>query len=87
VYGPEVAETPHAAPAAYDDDIDLFGSDDEEEDAEAIRVREERLAAYKEKKAAKPKIAAKSMVTLDIKPWGGLLYNLSLDRPETDYIF
>jgi len=26
-----------------DDDIDLFGSDDEEEDAEAIRIREERL--------------------------------------------
>ena len=26
-----------------DDDIDLFGSDDEEEDAEVIRIREERL--------------------------------------------
>jgi elongation factor 1-beta len=87
VYGPEVAVTPHAAPAADDDDIDLFGSDDEEEDAEAIRIREERLAAYKEKKAAKPKIAAKSMVTLDIKPWGAFLYNLSLDRLEADYMF
>lgn len=74
VYGPEVAEVtlnPAKAPAAEeDDDVDLFGSDDEEEDAEAARVREERLAAYREKKAAKPKVAAKSVVTLDVKPWG-----------------
>ncbi|KAI1263069.1 EF-1 guanine nucleotide exchange domain-containing protein [Xylariaceae sp. FL1019] len=76
VYGPDVSEVtinpakaPDAADAADDDDIDLFGSDDEEEDAEAVRVREERLAAYREKKAAKPKVAAKSMVTLDVKPW------------------
>ncbi|PTB75249.1 hypothetical protein M440DRAFT_1402789 [Trichoderma longibrachiatum ATCC 18648] len=47
----------------------LFGSDDEEEDAEAVRIREERLAAYREKKAAKPKVAAKSVVTMDVKPW------------------
>ena len=46
------------------------GSDDEEEDAEAVRVHEERLAAYKAKKEAKPKVAAKSVVTLDVKPWG-----------------
>ncbi|KAI1333427.1 hypothetical protein F5Y16DRAFT_355806 [Xylariaceae sp. FL0255] len=75
VYGPEVAEVtlnPAKAPDAEeggDDDIDLFGSDDEEEDAEAVRIREERLAAYREKKAAKPQVAAKSLVTLDIKPW------------------
>ncbi|KAI1124940.1 hypothetical protein F5Y10DRAFT_279817 [Nemania abortiva] len=75
-YGPdsaETAETTEKAPAAEeagdDDDVDLFGSDDEEEDAEAVRVREERLAAYREKKAAKPKVAAKSVVTLDVKPW------------------
>ncbi|KAK0391621.1 hypothetical protein NLU13_1121 [Sarocladium strictum] len=73
-YGPEVAEVtlnPAKAPAAEedDDDVDLFGSDDEEDDAEAARVREERLAAYREKKAAKPKVAAKSVVTLDVKPW------------------
>lgn len=72
-YGPE-AVTPAAAPAAAaeeDDDVDLFGSDDEEEDAEAVRVREERLAEYKAKKEAKgPKPAAKSIVTLDVKPWG-----------------
>ncbi|RYP06284.1 hypothetical protein DL765_009555 [Monosporascus sp. GIB2] len=74
VYGPDVAEVtlnPAKAPAAEeeDDDVDLFASDDEEEDPEAVRIREERLAAYKEKKAAKPKVAAKSVVTMDIKPW------------------
>ncbi|RYP74582.1 hypothetical protein DL771_002848 [Monosporascus sp. 5C6A] len=74
VYGPDVAEVtlnPAKAPAAEeeDDDVDLFASDDEEEDPEAVRIREERLAAYKEKKAAKPKVAAKSVVTLDVKPW------------------
>ncbi|KAH7375980.1 hypothetical protein B0T11DRAFT_15594 [Plectosphaerella cucumerina] len=75
VYGPESAEltlNPAAAPAAAaeeeDDDVDLFGSD-EEEDAEAARIREERLAEYKKKKEAKPKLAAKSVVTLDVKPW------------------
>ncbi|KAI1382116.1 putative elongation factor 1-beta [Hypoxylon crocopeplum] len=74
VYGPEETPAtlnPAKAPAAAEeeDDVDLFGSDDEEEDAEAVRVREERLAAYKAKKDAKPKIAAKSAVTMDVKPW------------------
>ncbi|TGJ85257.1 hypothetical protein E0Z10_g3493 [Xylaria hypoxylon] len=75
-YGPdeaEATETPEKAPAAEeggdDDEVDLFGSDDEEEDAEAVRVREERLAAYREKKSAKPKTTAKSVVTMDVKPW------------------
>ncbi|KAI1804075.1 putative elongation factor 1-beta [Daldinia bambusicola] len=72
VYGPDEAAVtlnPAKAPATEeDDDVDLFGSD-EEEDAEAVRVREERLAAYREKKAAKPKTIAKSLVTLDVKPW------------------
>lgn len=62
---------PAKAPAAEDDDdVDLFGSDDEEEDAEAARIREERLAEYKKKKENKPKTIAKSIVTLDVKPWG-----------------
>jgi elongation factor 1-beta len=54
-----------AAPAAAaakedddDDEIDLFGEDDEE-DAEAERVKAERIAAYNEKKANKPKTIAK----------------------------
>ncbi|KAI0999026.1 hypothetical protein K3495_g9172 [Podosphaera aphanis] len=52
-----------------DDDIDLFGSDDEEEDAEAEKLRNERLAEYKKKKEGKVKPAAKSVVTMDVKPW------------------
>ncbi|KEZ46336.1 hypothetical protein SAPIO_CDS0639 [Scedosporium apiospermum] len=50
------------------EDVDLFDSD-EEEDPEAARIREERLEAYRKKKEAKPKAAAKSFVTIDIKPW------------------
>lgn len=73
-YGPEVAEVtlnPAKAPAdGDDDDVDLFGSDDEEEDAEAARIREERLAEYRKKKESKPKTTAKSVVTMDVKPWG-----------------
>lgn len=62
-----------AAPAAAeeedDDDLDLFGSD-EEADEEAEKLKAERVAAYNERKAAKgPKPAAKSIVTLDVKPW------------------
>ncbi|KPM38947.1 hypothetical protein AK830_g7634 [Neonectria ditissima] len=73
-YGPEATELPVNPAAAPADDKaeesdDLFGSDDEEEDPEVARVREERLAAYKAKKEAKPKTIAKSIVTLDVKPW------------------
>jgi len=52
-----------------DDEVDLFGSDDEEEDADAARVREQRLAAYADKKTKKPGPIAKSSVLLDCKPW------------------
>jgi elongation factor 1-beta len=49
-YGPSGAA---AAAAAKDDDdeLDLFGSDDEE-DAEAEKLKEQRLAEYRAKKAA-----------------------------------
>jgi len=60
-----------AKPAAKDDDDmdDLFASD-EEADAEAERVRAERLAAYAEKKSKKgPGPVAKSSIVLDVKPW------------------
>lgn len=50
-----------------DNDIDLFGSD-EEEDKEAARLREERLKQYAEKKAKKPSLVAKSSILLDVKP-------------------
>jgi len=62
-----------AAPAkkeepADEDDIDLFGSD-EEADAAAEKVKAERVAAYEAKKAAKPVLIAKSSILLNIKPW------------------
>ena len=54
-----------------EEEVDLFGSDDdEEEDAENERLKAERLEEYKKKKAGKVKPAAKSIVTLDVKPWG-----------------
>ncbi|GAB7366039.1 hypothetical protein MBLNU230_g7608t1 [Neophaeotheca triangularis] len=73
-YGPEVSELPTNPKAPEkkeedDDDVDLFGSDSEEEDEEAKKVRESRLKEYAEKKAGKAKPAAKSIVTMDIKPW------------------
>jgi elongation factor 1-beta len=55
------ASAPPAGPAAgEEEEIDLFGSD-EEEDAEAERIKAERVAAYNAKKAAsgKPKAVAK----------------------------
>ncbi|XP_020706968.1 elongation factor 1-beta' [Athalia rosae] len=51
-----------------DDDVDLFGSD-EEEDAEAAKIREERVKAYAAKKSNKPALIAKSSIILDVKPW------------------
>ncbi|CAL2038882.1 unnamed protein product [Caenorhabditis brenneri] len=73
----ETSAKPAAAPAAPakeeaaagDDDFDLFGSEDEEEDAEKAKIVEERLAAYAEKKAKKAGPIAKSSVILDVKPW------------------
>lgn len=50
------------------EDIDLFGSD-EDEDLEATRIREERLKAYAEKKSKKPTVIAKSSIVIDVKPW------------------
>jgi elongation factor 1-beta len=59
-----------SAAADEDDDVDLFGSDDDEVDEEAEKVKQQRLAEYAAKKAAKgPKPEAKSIVTLDVKPW------------------
>ncbi|WVO12964.1 hypothetical protein L204_100573 [Cryptococcus depauperatus] len=60
-----------------DDEIDLFGSDDEV-DEEAERIKAERVAKYNEAREAKKqeKLAAgktldvaKSVVTLQVKPW------------------
>lgn len=52
-----------------DDDLDLFGSDDEADNAEAARIKEQRLAEYAAKKSKKPAVVAKSSILLDVKPW------------------
>ncbi|XP_061572224.1 elongation factor 1-beta [Cololabis saira] len=71
-YGPAgVADSTNNSAAKEeddDDDIDLFGSD-EEEDGEAARLKEQRLAEYAAKKAKKPALIAKSSLLLDVKPW------------------
>lgn len=54
---------------AADDDVDLFGSESED-DTELKRQQEQRLAEYQAKKAAKgPGPVAKSSVLIDVKPW------------------
>merc|ERR1712033_115342 len=63
---PKAAPAPAAA-GDDDDDVDLFGSD--EDDEEKKRITEERLKAYNEKKAKKPKVIAKTSVLFDVKPW------------------
>ncbi|MBW0511746.1 hypothetical protein O181_051461 [Austropuccinia psidii MF-1] len=68
-YGPPKASPSKATAGEEDDEIDLFGSDDEEVDEAAEKLKAERLAAYAAKKATKPKTIAKSLVTLDVKPW------------------
>jgi elongation factor 1-beta len=77
-YGPDASALTAAvvggAPAADaedddDEDVDLFGSDDEEEDKAAEELKAKRLAEYNAKKALKTKPAAKSIVTLEVKPW------------------
>jgi len=74
-YGPAGVSAPASAakPAAGgddedDDDFDLFGSDDEDDEA-AEKLKQERLAAYAEKKSKKPALIAKSSILLDVKPW------------------
>ncbi|ORX35927.1 hypothetical protein BD324DRAFT_629561 [Kockovaella imperatae] len=74
---PAAKKDEEEAEAEDDDEIDLFG-EDEEEDAEAERVKAERVAKYNEAKAAKAAAnaaagkdapVAKSVVTLQVKPW------------------
>ncbi|KAJ5915626.1 Elongation factor 1-beta [Penicillium verhagenii] len=73
-YGPESTELPvnpkDKPEAEEEEDDDLFGSESEEEDEAVVAERNKRLEDYKAKKAAKgPKPAAKSLVTLEVKPW------------------
>lgn len=46
--------------------MDLFGSDEDDEEAE--KLKEERLKAYAAKKSQKPVLIAKSSILLDVKP-------------------
>jgi elongation factor 1-delta len=55
-------------PADDDDDVDLFGSDEEDDDA-AEKLKAERVKAYSDKKSKKPALIAKSSILLDVKPW------------------
>ncbi|KAL3312689.1 Elongation factor 1-beta [Cichlidogyrus casuarinus] len=48
-----------------DDEMDLFGSDDEDQEAKHAEI----LKKYHEKKAKKPVLIAKSSIVLDIKPF------------------
>ncbi|XP_055008165.1 eukaryotic translation elongation factor 1 delta a (guanine nucleotide exchange protein) isoform X2 [Boleophthalmus pectinirostris] len=50
-----------------DEDLDLFGSDEDDEEAE--RIKQERVDAYAAKKSKKPALIAKSSIILDVKPW------------------
>ena len=59
----------------------LFGSDDEDADAEAERLKEERIAAYSAKKSKKPVLIAKSSILLDVKPVCGSIIFPSLAKP------
>ena len=71
-YGPtSVEDTAEsgATDSKEDDDMDLFGSDEEEESEEVKRLREERLAQYESKKARKQTVVTKSSILLDVKPW------------------
>ena len=71
-YGPaNVEDTAEsgATDSKEDDDMDLFGSDEEEESEEVKRLREERLAQYESKKARKQTVVTKSSILLDVKPW------------------
>lgn len=57
-----------AAEDEEEDDIDVFGRD-EEGDKKAVKLREERLQQYTEKKAKKLALAAKSSILLAVEPW------------------
>uniref|UniRef100_A0A2K6UFM3 Elongation factor 1-delta n=1 Tax=Saimiri boliviensis boliviensis TaxID=39432 RepID=A0A2K6UFM3_SAIBB len=63
------AKKPATSAEDEDDDIDLFGSDNEEKDKEAAQLREEQLQQYTEKKTKKPAPVAKSSILLDVKTW------------------
>ncbi|PWW76689.1 elongation factor 1-beta [Tuber magnatum] len=80
-YIPEA--TTSAAPGAEadgDDEIDLFGSSDEEDDEAKAALTKKRLEEYAAKKAGKTKPAAKSVVTMEVKPWDDTTDMVQLEK-------
>jgi elongation factor 1-delta len=65
---PEEKETPKKNDNE-DDDVDLFGSESEEETEEAAKLKAQRVAEYSARKSKKPTLIAKSNIILDVKPW------------------
>ncbi|CAI6360419.1 unnamed protein product [Macrosiphum euphorbiae] len=65
---PEEKETPKKNDEE-DDDVDLFGSESEEETEEAAKLKAQRVAEYSARKSKKPTLIAKSNIILDVKPW------------------
>lgn len=68
-YVPEATTSAAADAEGEDDEVDLFGSSDEEVDEEKEALTKKRLEEYAAKKAGKVKPAAKSVVTMEVKPW------------------
>uniref|UniRef100_A0A6G1SFC4 Elongation factor 1-beta n=1 Tax=Aceria tosichella TaxID=561515 RepID=A0A6G1SFC4_9ACAR len=65
--GAPAAAAAKAGPSGGDDDLDLFGSDDDEEAEKAKAERAKQMEA--QKKGGKPGVVAKSSIALDIKVW------------------
>lgn len=63
-----MSEVKHAPKEEVEDEVDLFGSDSDEDEA-ANEIRQKRLADYESRKSKKPVLIAKSNVILDVKPW------------------
>ncbi|XP_014246655.1 elongation factor 1-delta-like isoform X1 [Cimex lectularius] len=71
-HSPQPKQAPPAAKPQdddADDGVDLFASDSEDEDTEAAKIKEQRLAEYAARKSKKPALIAKSNIILDVKPW------------------
>lgn len=66
--GPAAAAAKSAPKGGDDDDIDLFGSDEDDAEAEKAKAeRAEKMAA--QKKGGKTGVVAKSSIVLDVKVW------------------
>ncbi|KAJ3336546.1 hypothetical protein HDU93_002610 [Gonapodya sp. JEL0774] len=65
--GSSAPVAPQAAHEDEEEEIDLFGDDEVDEEAE--RIKAERVKEYEAKKAKKTVVIAKSSILLDVKPW------------------